>query len=104
MISSLTPVVCEAVLFAGFVSVSVVVTEAELVIEAVTLELTPTTIVMVALAPTFNVPSAPVIVPAALVAVPWLALADTNVKPAGKTSVTVTFVALDGPLLVTVNV
>src|SRR5882672_3269662 len=35
---------------------------------------------------------------------PWLAVAETSVSPAGSTSVTVTPVELDGPLLVTVIV
>ncbi len=36
--------------------------------------------------------------------VPWLGVADTNLSPAGSTSVTRTPVEPDGPLLVTVRV
>jgi hypothetical protein len=62
-----------------------------------------TTIVIVALAAFDIVPKlhVTVVVPEQL---PCDAIADTNVTPAGNTSVAVTFVALSGPLFVTVIV
>ena len=86
------------------VSVWLPVTVAVLAIGPTVAESTETTTVIVAVPPLAILPSAPVIVPEALVAVPWLAVADTNVTPDGKTSVTVTPVASLGPAFVTVKV
>src|SRR5437763_1974077 len=91
-----------AVLLAGLVSVSVAVTVAVFV-------MVPgvggawTTIVTVALAPLLMVPRLPVTVLPAVVTVPWLGVAETNVTPAGNVSVRVTPVAALGPLLATVT-
>ena len=60
--------------------------------------------VIVALAPDASVPTAQTTVPEALVQVPWVELADTNVTPAGRVSVTVAPVAVPGPLLLAVRV
>lgn len=87
-----------------FVSVWLPVTVAVLAIGPTVAESTETTTVIVAVPPLARLPNAPVIVPDALVAVPWLAVADTNVTPDGNTSVTVTPVASLGPALVTVKV
>ena len=89
---------------AEFVSVSVAVTVLVLLNEPEALVLISTINVIVALLPELMVPRLPVTVPDAWVAVPWLAVAELNVVPDGKASVTVTLVAVDGPLLVTVMV
>src|SRR5262245_66333149 len=65
---------------------------------------TVTTIVIVALPPLAIVPRSAVTVPPAWVTVPWLGVAETNVVPAGRVSVTLTPGASLGPLLVTVTV
>src|SRR3989442_1667601 len=59
---------------------------------------------IVALAPEARLPTEQVTVPDALVQVPWLALAETKVTPAGSGSVTVTPVAGDGPLFLATTV
>src|SRR6266446_3912693 len=96
-----TVIVAEAVAFAGVGFVSFSVTLPVLVIEpspvAVTARETE------AVAPFARVPRVQVIV-VVPVQVPWLGVAETNMRPAGSTSVTVTPVELDGPLLVTVIV
>src|SRR5688572_11402724 len=63
----------------------------------------------VALAPGARLPRLQVTVPppsplAGGVQVPWLGVADVNVTPAGRLSVTTTPAAVDGPALVTVTV
>src|SRR5438132_520610 len=100
---AITWVVADAVLLALFGSDSLPVTVALLVMVpavagAVAL------IVIVALAPEARGPTAQVTVPEALVQVPWVELADTNVTPEGSVSVTVAPVAASGPLLVTFRV
>lgn len=91
-------------LLVGSESVSVPVTVAVLDKVPEKLPATVATTVIVAVPPLAKLPSEPVIVPLALVAVPWLGVAETKVRLAGKTSVTVTPVASDGPALVTVMV
>ena len=82
-------------------SVTPLVTLAVLLMVPVTVGVT--IIVTFAETPLPNVPrlQVTVLVPLQL---PWLGVADTNVTPAGKVSVTVTPVALFGPLFVTVIV
>lgn len=99
-----TAVLVVLVLLPATGSVSLPVTVAVLEIGPVVPESTVTVTVTVAVPPLTILPSVPVIVPAALVAVPWLDVAETKVTPAGKTSVTVTPVASLGPMLVTVRV
>src|SRR5881396_2189084 len=87
----------DAVLLAVFGSASLPLTEAVLVMVpavagAVAL------MVIVALAPEGRLPTEQVTVPDACVQVPWLELAETEVTPLGRVSVTVTPVAALGPL------
>src|SRR5712664_1241606 len=93
-----TVMVAEALAFAGVEFVSFSVTAAVFVIDprAVAVAVRVTDV----FAPFASVPrlQVTVVVP---VQVPWLGVAETNVRPAGSTSVTVTPVELDGPLLVT---
>jgi hypothetical protein len=63
-----------------------------------------TTIVTVALPPFAMLPRLQVTVLDPLQPLPWLGVADTNITPAGKGSVTVTPVAVLGPALPTINV
>ena len=63
-----------------------------------------TTMVIVAVAPMASEPTMQVTVLEAWVQVPWVELAETNVTPAGRVSVTVVPVAPFGPLLVAVRV
>ena len=70
----------------------------------VTDEATSTSTVVVAVPPLAMLPSVTVRVSLAKLVVPWLVVAETKVSPAGSVSVTVTPVALDGPLFVEVNV
>src|SRR5262249_12804178 len=70
---------------------------------AATSELTVTTTVTVALAPEARAPSWAVTTPPDCAAVPWLEVAETNVVPAGTTSVSTAAGALLGPALVTVT-
>lgn len=96
-----TVTVAEAVAFAGVGFVSFSVTVAVFVIEpaAVAVAVRETE----AVAPFARVPKlqVTVVVP---VQVPWLDVAETNVRLAGSASVIVTPVELDGPLLVTAMV
>ena len=85
----------------GFGSDSLPLTVAVLV--TVPTEVGVTVIVIEALAPEASEPALQVTVPEALVQVPWEELAETNVTPAGRLSVTVTPVAGLGPLLVAVR-
>ena len=85
-------------------SVDVAETVAELVRVPDAVAATVPVIVMVAVAPSARLPRFPVTVLPAPVAVPWLAVAETKVTLLGSVSVTVTPVASDGPLLVTVSV
>src|SRR5438309_29244 len=90
-------------LFAGFGSVWLPETVAVLVI-LVALAGAFTTMVIVAVAPEASEPMLQVTVPEALVQVPWVELAETNVTPEGRVSVTVVPVAPFGPLLVAFRV
>jgi hypothetical protein len=56
------------------------------------------TIVTVAVAVGTKFPRLAVTVPELLLTVPWVVVAELNVKPAGNMSVTTTFVAVEGPL------
>jgi len=94
-----TVMVTEEVAFAGVELVSFSVTLAVLVIEPAAVAIT--TKETEAVPPFATVPKAQVTVGVAKVQVPWLGVAETNVSPAGRTSVNVTPVELDGPLLVT---
>src|SRR5687767_9314593 len=89
------------VLFAGAGSVPAAVTDAVLLITVLLVGVT--TIVTVALAPFASEPSAHVIVAVPLQE-PVEGVAETSVTDAGSVSVTVTVVAVSGPLLVTVTV
>src|SRR5713226_8927690 len=93
--------VVEAVAFAGVGFVSFSATLAVFVIRPRAVAVAVS--VMEALAPLAKVPKlqVTVMVLALKVQVPWLAVAETNARPAGSTSVNVTPVELDGPLLVT---
>src|SRR5260370_24559912 len=97
----LTVIVGEGVALAGLVSFSATIAmfNVGLAAVAVTVAVRETE----AVPPMANVPKlqVTVVVP---VQVPWLGVADTNLSPAGSTSVTVTPVEPDGPLLVTVIV
>src|SRR5260370_39369718 len=99
----LTVIVAEAIALAGVELVSFSATLAMfnvgLAAAAVTVAVRETEAVV----PMASVPKVQltVVVP---VQVPWLGVADTNLSPAGRTSVTVTPVELDGPLLATVRV
>jgi hypothetical protein len=97
----LTVMFTEAVAFAGVGLVSFSATLAVLVIRPATAAVAVR--VMEAFAPLASVPrlQVTVVVP---VQVPWLGVADTKVRPAGSTSVTVTPVEFDGPPFVTVMV
>jgi len=90
--------VAEAVPFVGVGLVSFSATVAVFVIAPVAVAVTARE--TEALAPFASVPrlQVTVVVP---VQVPWLGVAETNVRPAGSTSVNVTPVEFDGPLLVT---
>src|SRR5437660_9496 len=101
--AALTVVAAVAVLLAALVSVSVEVTAAVLVMLPVVVG-ARTMMVTVALAPLLMAPRLPVTVVPAVVTVPWLGVAETNVTPAGNVSVSVTLVALPGPALATVTV
>ena len=83
-------------------SVSLADTVAELVSVPVARGSTVTTMVMVALPPLVMVPRLQVIVLVPL-HVPWLGVAETRVTFAGRVSMTVTPVAFEGPLLVTLR-
>lgn len=88
-----------------FESVSAAVTVAVLLRDCGVMLLgTLVTIVIVAEAPEASVPTLAVTVPALFDTVPCEAEAELKLIELGKTSVTTTFVALDGPLLVTVTV
>jgi hypothetical protein len=63
-----------------------------------------TVIVEVALAPLASVPREHVTVPDCSEQLPWDALAEPKVTPAGSVSVRVTALALEGPSLVAVSV
>jgi hypothetical protein len=91
----------EAVAFAGVELVSFSVTVAVFVIEpaAVAVAVRETE----AVAPFARVPRLQV-TDVAPVQVPWLGVAETNVRPAGSTSVRVTPLEPDGPLFLTVIV
>src|ERR1700737_2973002 len=96
-------VLAEAELFAVFGSVSLALTVAVLVMVPVAVGAL-TTMVIVALAPFASGPMLHVTVPEAWVQVPWVELAETNVTPAGRESVTTTPDAPSGPLFVAVTV
>lgn len=91
-------------LFAEFVSNSLPVIVAVFDIEVVRLLGTVTMIVIDAVPAAARVPMFPVTVPEASTTVPEFEVADTNVTPAGNTSVTTTPVAGNGPLLVIASV
>src|SRR6267143_1845067 len=95
----LTVMVAEEVAFAGFGLVSFSVTVAVFVIEPAAVAVTARE--TEAVAPFARVPRLQVTVGVVKVQVPWLGVAETNVRPAGSASVTVTPEELDGPLLVT---
>ena len=85
---------------AGVKSCSFAVATAVLVITLAALAVTVTTIETVPLDPLLNAPTAQTMV----VAPEQPELNEASVTPAGRVSVTITPVALDGPLLLTVNV
>ena len=93
-----------SVLFAGLESVSVTVTVAVLDNDPRAVGLTVPTRVIVAEAPLASVPTLAVTVPFDWLTVPRLEDPETNVRLAGKGSLTVTPVAVDGPLFVTTSV
>jgi len=97
-----TVMVAEAEALAGVGLVSFSVTLAVFVIE-------PTAVAVAvreteAVAPFAKVPRLHATIVGLGTQVPWLGVAETNVRPAGSTSVNVTPVELEGPLLVTVIV
>src|SRR5712692_6905982 len=98
-----TVIVAEADAFAGVGLVSFSVTLAVFTVVLAAVAVTVAVRDMEALAPLASVPKLHVTV-AVPVQVPWLGVAETNVRPAGRKSVTVTPVELDGPLLVTAMV
>jgi hypothetical protein len=63
-----------------------------------------TVMVAVAVPELASVPMSQVTTPDACVQLPWVAVAETKVTPAGNVSVIVTPVALDGPPFVPVTV
>src|SRR5437879_4503251 len=93
--ATLTWVDADAVLLAAFGSGSLPPMVAVLVMVPAAVGLT--VIVIVALAPEASEPTAQVTVPEALVQVPWVELAETNVTPEGRVSVTVAPVPASGP-------
>jgi len=97
-----TVMVAEALAFAGVGFVSFSVTLAVFVIEptAVAVAVRETEVV----APFAKVPRLHATIMGLGTQVPWLGVAETNVRPAGSTSVITTPVELDGPLLVTAMV
>src|SRR6266480_2807393 len=102
VVTTLTSVLAEAELSAGFGSVSLplivaVFMSLPAVAGAVAL------IVIVAAAALAREPTSQVTVPEALVQVPWEEVAETKPTPAGRVSLTVTPVAPSGPLLVAVR-
>jgi hypothetical protein len=101
--AAVTVVVAVALLFALLGSASVAVTLAVLVIVPPALGAI-TEIVTVADPPLAIVPRLHVTVPLACVHVPWVAVADTKVTPAGNVSVKVTPLAPLGPALLTLTV
>src|SRR5216683_1540043 len=98
-VALVTVIVAEALAFAGVEFVSFSVTVAVFVIDprAVAVAVRETE----AVAPFAKVPRLHATIVGLGTQVPWLGVAETNVRPAGSTSVTVTPVELDGPLLVT---
>jgi hypothetical protein len=98
----MTVVLSLSLLFAVLGSVSLALTVAVFVI--VPPAFGTTWIVIVADPPLESEPSVQETVPAENEQLPWLAVAETKVTPLGRVSVTVTFVAVDGPALVTVRV
>src|SRR6266404_1423231 len=99
-LAPVTVMVAEAVAFAGVGLVSFSVTLAVFTVVLAAVAVTVALRETEAAAPLASVPKlhVTVVVP---VQVPRLAVAETNVRPAGSTSVNVTAVELDGPLLVT---
>jgi len=91
-----------AVLSDVSVSISLLATLAVLVIVPAVLGVTM--IVMVALAPLASVPRLQVTVLPDRLQLPWLDVTETNVTLDGSVSLTLTFVAVPGPLLMTVIV
>jgi hypothetical protein len=91
-----------AVLSDVSLSISLLATLAVLVIVPAALGVT--TMVMVALAPLVSVPRLQVTVLPDRLQLPWLDEEETNVTLDGRVSVTLTFVAVPGPLLVMVIV
>src|SRR5205085_608262 len=94
--------VCIAVLLAEFGSDSVALTVAVFFAEEGVTAVT--TMLMVAEEPLLKLPSEQVTVPLDCEQLPWLGVAETKDTCDGSVSVTDTFVALLGPLLVTVSV
>ena len=94
-----TVVVAVAVLFVVLGSNERVIAAAVFVSEPAALGTTP--MVTVATALLARLPSEQVTTPAIFVQVPWLAVAEAKVTPAGNASVTVTLAARPGPLFVT---
>src|SRR5258708_2421083 len=102
-VTALTWVVAEAELLAAVGSVSLPVTVAVLgMLPAV--DGAAALMGMVELAPLARLPTVQVTVPAALTQVPWPAVAELKLTPAGRVSVTTTPVAGLGPLLVALMV
>ena len=102
MVSVFTVVVVVAVLLLEFVSVSLQVAVAVFVIVPAVVGVT--TMVTVALAPFDSVPMLQVTVLPDLLHVPCVDVADTYVTLAGSVSVSVTPVAVSGPLFFTPTV
>src|SRR5712692_8470170 len=99
-----TVMVVEAEAFAGVGLVSFSVTLAVFVIEPVAVAAAVRETEAVAPLPSVPKLQVTVDVLARKVQVPWLAVAETKVRPTGSTSDTTTPVEFDGPLLVTVMV
>src|SRR5947209_6544742 len=89
-----------AVLLPGLGSGSLAVTLAVLL--SVPASVGVTTIVTLALLSNARFPRLQATVPLACAQVPWVDVAETNLTPAGNVSVSVTPVAAEGPLFVTV--
>ena len=97
-----TVVAALAELFAGVGSVSAAVTLALFVIDPA-LDGVTTRISMLAV-PVFRIPPRLHVTGPIPEQLPWLGVAEASVTPPGRLSVTTTFVALFGPLLVTSSV
>src|SRR5262245_26311804 len=105
-VAARTTVVVLAVLLAvlGSTLLSATLAVFVIVLPLAAAALTRATMVTVALPAAARLPRVAVTVPPACVAVPWLAVAETKLRPAGSTSVTTALWAVLGPALATVSV